>query len=253
MRTIPIGLLGAVALSACNTPARDGGAKPADASSVAPPAAPVREATVRALMHGHEKLAEAVRDALVRGDLDEAKSEAKLLSEQRIAGPTGPLWAGKVAAYRAAAGAVAAASDLKEAGRGLGMIAMACGDCHTEYGRPGILVEAANVQASGVRAYMQRHEWAAERLWDGLVVPSDDAWNAGALALSEGPLSPDELTPGKSSVPRVGELAGAVHDLAHRAVALDRAGARAQTYGQVLATCAECHQWLGGGPGAAQP
>jgi hypothetical protein len=97
---------------------------------------------------------------------------------------------------------------------------------------------------------MQRHQWAAERLWDGLVVPSDEAWQAGALALSEAPLAPQELTPGKSPVPKVGEMEQMVHALARQALDADRAEVRAHVYGQVLAACAACHAWLGGGPAA---
>jgi hypothetical protein len=95
---------------------------------------------------------------------------------------------------------------------------------------------------------MQRHRWAAARLWEGLVVPSDEAWKAGALALSDAPLSPELLTPGKSPVPKVGELELSVHDLGRRAQTLVGADARAELYGQALATCSACHQWLGGGP-----
>jgi hypothetical protein len=96
---------------------------------------------------------------------------------------------------------------------------------------------------------MRRHQWAAERLWDGLVVPSDEAWKWGATSLSEAPLAPEQLTPGKSPVPKVGELAQAVHAIARQATEVERVDVRADLYGDVLATCAECHQWLGGGPG----
>jgi cytochrome c553 len=151
-------------------------------------------------------------------------------------------------AMKAASAQTAGANDLKDAGRDVWLVARTCGDCHAKFGRPGIVIEQPGAPGSGARASMQRHQWAAERLWDGLVVPSDDAWNSGALALAEAPLAPEELTPGKSPVPRVRELAQTVHNLALKAASAERVDARADLYGEVLATCAECHQWLGGGP-----
>jgi hypothetical protein len=111
-----------------------------------------------------------------------------------------------------------------------------------------MLVGQPGAPAAGVRATMQRHQWAAQQLWEGLVVPSDDAWSAGALVMSEAPLEPEELSPGHSSAPRVGELALAVHDLGAKAGVSDRVSVRADLYGQMLASCADCHKWLGGGP-----
>lgn len=48
-------------------------------------------------------------------------------------------------------------------------------------------------------------------------------------------------------VPRVGELELAVHDLGRKAEAAARAADCAQLFGDAMASCAECHQWLGGG------
>jgi cytochrome c2 len=199
-------------------------------------------------MQGHEKLGEAMRDAVARGALEEAKGEARLLSELRIEGPGTELWRRMLEATKAAAARVASASDLKDASRGVAVVAKTCGDCHTVLGRPGTTVGDGGPPGSDVRAFMRRHQWAAERLWEGLVVPSDDAWKWGALSLSEAPLAPEQLTPGKSPVPRVGELAQTVHVLANKGVDVERADVRADLYGDVLVTCAECHQWLGGGP-----
>jgi len=95
-----------------------------------------------------------------------------------------------------------------------------------------------------------RHEWAASQMWDGLAIPSDDAWKAGAHVLSEEPLSPEALTPGKTPVPQVGVLEQSVHDLGRKAETTDRVDARMQLYGEAMAVCGECHKWLGGGPRA---
>lgn len=249
MRTIAIYFLAAVAASACRTTSgiqRPG--IPEGTESSRPPAPDAREAAVRARMQGHERLGDAMRDAVARGDLDEAKAEAKLLAKLRIEGPSGALWRQMFDAMRTAAAGLSGANDLNEASRDVAMVAKTCGDCHTMFGRPGVIVEQANARASGVRALMQRHQWAAERLWDGLVVPSDDAWRAGAVALAEAPLAPEQLTPGKSPGPKVGELEQAVHQLGQAAANTERVDVRVGLYGQALATCAECHKWLGGGP-----
>ena len=249
MRKTTLCLLAALAISACKA------TNPGDKAGVAgvpgpPPSASgdAAEATVRASMQGHDKHGDALRDAMVRGDLDRAKSEAKVLSELRLAGPTSGLFRHLLEAMKEAAARASGASDLEDASRDAGVVAKTCGDCHTVFGRPGMIVPQPAAPASGVRAAMQRHQWAAEQLWEGLVVPSDDQWNAGALALAEAPLAPEALTPGKSPVPRVGELARTVHDLGRKAAAVERVDMRADLYGQMLSTCADCHQWLGGGP-----
>ncbi len=86
------------------------------------------------------------------------------------------------------------------------------------------------------------------QLRDGLIIPSDDAWRAGAHVLSGSPLAPEVLTPGQTPVPEIGALTQSVHDLGRRAETLEQVDARVELYGEALATCAECHQWLGGGP-----
>ena len=96
--------------------------------------------------------------------LDEAKAEARLLAELRIAGPTGKLWNQMFDAMRAAAARSASASDLKEAGRDVGLVARTCGDCHTNFGRAGVLVEPPGALSSGTQAGMRRHQWAMARL-----------------------------------------------------------------------------------------
>jgi mono/diheme cytochrome c family protein len=253
MRTTAMYLLAALAVSACKTPSRSEHARTPDAEPSSPASGgDAREATVQARMQGHERHGDAMRDAVARGDLDEAKAEAKLLAELRIEGPTGKLWKQMFDAMRAAAARSASASDLKQAGRDVGLVARTCGDCHAMFGRAGVLVEPPGALSSGTQAGMRRHQWATEMLWDGLVVPSDDAWNAGALALSEAPLVPEQLTPGKSPVPRVGELAQAVHNLGVKAAGAKPVEARADVYGELVATCSECHTWLGGGPHPGQ-
>jgi hypothetical protein len=206
------------------------------------------EAAVRASMHGHDRHGDAMRDAMVRGDLDGAKAEAKVLAEMRVAGPTSGLFRHLLAAMKDAAARAAGASDLRSASYDVAIVAKTCGDCHQMFGRPGTIVGQPAAPAPGVHASMQRHQWAAEQLWEGLVVPSDEEWSAGGLALADAPLAPEALTPRKSPVPNVEELAQTVHDLGRKAAAVDRVDARADLYGQMLGTCADCHKGLGGGP-----
>jgi hypothetical protein len=249
MRKTTLYLLAVLTISGCKatSPGETAGAGPV---TEAPTTATgeTSEAAVRASMQGHDKHGDAMRDAMVRGDLDGARGEAKVLAEMRVAGPTSGLFRHLLGAMKDAAAQAAGASDLKGAGHDVAMVAKTCGDCHQAFGRPGTIVGQPAAPASGVRASMQRHQWAAEQLWEGIVVPSDEAWSAGALALADAPLAPEELTPGKSPAPRVGELAQTVHDLGRRAGAVERVDVRADLYGQMLGTCADCHRRLGGGP-----
>lgn len=204
--------------------------------------------TVPTLMKDHEKHGAAMRDAVARGDLVTAKREGKFLAELRIEGPIDPAWKLRLDAMNAAAARVAKAPDLTQASHALGGVAKTCAECHTMLGRPRPPVGEPAGQGSGVRPAMERHQWAATQLWQGLVIPSDDAWKAGALAMSEARLAPEAFTPGQSPVPKIAELEKRVHDLGRKAQSVEQLDSRVQVYGELMATCADCHRWLGGGP-----
>jgi hypothetical protein len=83
---------------------------------------------------------------------------------------------------------------------------------------------------------MFSHEWAADRLWRGIVEPADAAWNVGAATLAHMTLESGQ------EVPR--ELAdglAVVRDLRASATGVIAAGTRADLYDLLLGTCADCH------------
>jgi hypothetical protein len=95
---------------------------------------------------------------------------------------------------------------------------------------------------------MIRHRWAADRLWEGLIGPSDTAWTAGASALIDAPLYTDALTRDVEQYEPVTALTWTVHDIGARALMESDLTARAALYGQLLGTCAHCHELLKIGP-----
>jgi len=205
-------------------------------------------------MADHEKHGAALRDAVARGDLDGTRREANVLADLAADGSLDPAWRQKLDAMTAAADRIAKAPDLREASRDLGPLVTTCADCHSELGRPKPpVVGSPEDRASDVRSHMRRHEWAAAQLWNGLVIPSGDAWREGALALSEAPLAPETLTPNEAPMPQIVALAESVHHLGRKAQAAQKPDARAELFGDTMATCAECHQWLGGGPPTSAP
>jgi mono/diheme cytochrome c family protein len=231
-------------------------ATPAHASSAAPQA-PVHvmssriaeSPSVAARMQQHEKHAALLRDSVARGDLASARREARVLADLKLDASADRSWTDPLTAMNAAAAQLADADTQAEASRALARLALTCADCHAQLGRPGSSTFELERETWGVEGHMTLlHHAAALQMWDGLVVPSDDSWNAGARALSGAPLAPELLTPGKTPVPRVGELASHVHELARKATTANDRVTRADLFGQMMTTCATCHQWLGGGP-----
>jgi hypothetical protein len=242
-----VGLGVSLLLLACRTASPNGSDRIPETS--APTAAPLQQkTTVPARMEDHEKHGAAMRDAVARGDLEGAHREASLLANLRFDRGIDPTWRQKLDSMTTAAANVANSTDLTEASHDLGVVAKTCGDCHNAIGIPGPAIGEPLPEDSGVRARMITHQWAVAQLWDGLIVPSDKAWKAGARALAEAPLSPELLTPGKTPVPKVGMLTASVHDRGRRAETLEDAEARAALFGDLIATCAECHRWFGAGP-----
>ena len=94
---------------------------------------------------------------------------------------------------------------------------------------------------------MLRHQRAADRMWEGLMAPSEQAWVKGSEVMADAPLVPEAVSGNKSVAPESKELALAAHTVAHRARTTETRD-RGQAYGALIATCAGCHDKLGTSP-----
>lgn len=221
--------------------------KPEPTTLTSAPAADSR--ATKARMRDHDAHGAAVRDAVARADLDAARREARALADLRIEGELVPTWRTELEAMNASAARIVEAKDIGEASRGLAGLARTCGDCHAMLGGPAAVVGEAPEEAATGPLRMKRHQWAAARLWEGLVVPSEDAWRAGARVLQDAPLAPEPLAvQGKVPVAAVATLAQSVHALGRKASVVDAPVDRGAVYGELMATCASCHGLLGVGP-----
>ena len=194
-------------------------------------------------MYAHFSQVGEVQTALILGDLEAARRPAEWLAEHGRH-PAAAL-GGEAALNRLRAGAqeVARASTVPQATRGAASMAAACGQCHSAVASPLTMGSRATVpEGDELGEHMVRHLWAADRMWEGLIGPSDDLWRAGSAALAEDALflaGPEERGP---EVDRIGRAAHQLGTDARRATDVN---ARAEVYGLLLATCADCHALAG--------
>ena len=87
---------------------------------------------------------------------------------------------------------------------------------------------------------MRLHTWAADALWHGLVVPSDDQWIHGAHLIANATIDVSAMMHAKPNA-EVVELAEQLEAFAARAEGTRGLEQRAALYGDMLRTCASCH------------
>ena len=195
-------------------------------------------------MYGHFGHASEVQNAVIQGDLDAVRAPAQwLASHDAMEGlPKGS--DAYLEQLRQAAAQAVAAPDLPIAAKATAAIASACGACHSRYDVGPRFTPGAGPPDEGasVGAHMIRHVWAADRMWEGLIGPSEASWVAGARGLSEAPLEPHDVTGDAERAPAASELAHRVHDLGARAERTAGGEARAQIYGELLTSCSDCHR-----------
>jgi hypothetical protein len=207
----------------------------------AAPAAPIRQTrTARAYMQTHFAQSEHMRRALIAGDLTALHAAAEGVAKDEWTPNLRADWRPQLAAVRSAAGAAQKALSLEAAAEAFADLGAACSSCHLVTGGPGS--PRFPVPLPGSTASMLAHESATERLWQGVVAPSDAAWLEGAEQLIAAP----ELN---SDVELIASRSRHVRDLAERAK-LIAVKERPQLLGELLVTCANCHKQLGVGPSA---
>jgi mono/diheme cytochrome c family protein len=239
-----------VALTACGH--TEGAATPdaAPRSASAPTAARSLERAPRAMpeeriedyMADHFVIVTFSRDAVINGDLEALREPLRALADYDYEAVAPGGWLPWIARIQAAARLTSDASTLEAAASGVVTMAQACGGCHeASAGGPDFDTSGAVLDSPAsdtLDARMQRHIWAADRLWEGLIGPSAEAWRDGASALAHAPSTPPITNP--PLPPRFAAALLAMRELAEGS-ATAKLDERAEVYAELLASCASCH------------
>ncbi len=197
-------------------------------------------------MKDHFARVAAIKEALILNKVDEAHGPATWLAEHTAPEHMPAGWLPHVADFQLVASELAEETDLRRATAAAAELARACGACHAAlHAKPTFQVPPVPAAEGDHKVYMQRHKWAADRLWEGLVTPSADAWNTGAATLADSPVHFADLSSYGDRAPKIVELGKHVHELAGRAAAAAEPEAQAAVMGEFLATCATCHTLVG--------
>jgi hypothetical protein len=181
-----------------------------------------------------------VERLLVAGKLEDAKARAVALI-QVAPDPGMTRWQREVDDVTEAARALAAAPSIDEACREA-RLGEACASCHLQTQVPPRFAVPAMPPADEPTrtARMARHQWAADRLWEGLVGPSDHRWHVGLDVLVKTPLPFPRLT----DTPQIASQLQTFAQSAIAHLATDSLEDRAHRYGEMLVMCAACHSTL---------
>ena len=205
-----------------------------------PPRRPKLDANSRRHMDAKFVELRAVEHALVRGQLMEAKVSASAIANAPVDRELDD-WTRKSTHVRELARDVATAKSADDGLHRLPAVAAACAECHVATGAWPTLARAPHVPQDGAGTVirMARHQWAVDRMWDGMIGGSEESWRAGLDVLAATP--PPYSIADADKVALGAELQRlATTALQHRYI--DSLDERAQLYGQLLVTCAACHE-----------
>lgn len=184
------------------------------------------------------------RDALIDGDLERAKEAARSLVRHDYGDAFPEDWRHWVVQMKQLADEVVLAGNLDQASLAVGALGVTCGNCHWQQlaGPSGVRTEPEPWRdpPEDTVERMHRHQLGAEHLWAGLITPSEEAWRNGTITLTRAPLAAPEQD-GQPVDPRMAEDIDKIRDLAKQARVAGTHGDRGRIYGELIATCAHCH------------
>lgn len=226
-------------------------AAPASAPA-AVPSAELATPSVAEHMKEHFTRGAKMRDAVIAGDLAALRRDAQWMAEHQLSQSFPDAWKPHVERFQSAAKKALDAQKIDAAAEAVAETAARCGSCHAALGGPKLVLGEPPAEGSGTTPHMARHQWAAERMWDALTVPSDAAWLKATETMADAPLSSKAVTGERSVDKKVEELAVKVHAIAEKARGERDMGKWQKAYGELLTTCAECHQAAGAKPTKAR-
>jgi cytochrome c553 len=152
-------------------------------------------------------------------------------------------WQPYARTFQSEAGAVADAKTPDEAAAAVGRMVATCGDCHAAHkAKPNIGSTPIVGKAGSVKDHMTAQLAALDRLWDGLMIPSDQAWGEGAKLLANVAVPQKSLQKeGLDKADSATLLAESLRRLSASAAKATTKGERSTTYAELLTTCVACH------------
>lgn len=194
-------------------------------------------------MAAHSAAAQAAREAIIVGNLEAANAAGLQIADRwPLAHLPDTARVDEVVLVQNAR-ALSEASSIEGAAAAFGRMSVACGSCHAaQDARPGLDAPAPSPQSPAIGEQMQRYHWAAERMWQGLVLPSQEALDEARAALVDSAAFTPEWSLDPLKMPAE-VLAGALSDIGS-----SPGTDPGSDYGMLLMTCAACHHYSPGGP-----
>ena len=200
-----------------------------------PPEAATEAELPRAQAHQHVQhkldLARATEMLLIRGELDAARPLARAIADEP-SDPDDP-WKRAVIRVRNEAAGIAYANTLDESLTAMGRLTKACAECHATSASP--IAFSLPPQRADATA-IDRHRWAADRLWEASISGRDDAWLAALDIFATGVIT----VTGDAQLETLQRIAVSTR-AQWRDETIER---RAEDYSELLAACMACHAEL---------
>lgn len=239
-RTLILGTLASVALAACS-------ARPSLA-----PASEARRDDVRSHMRDHFSIAGQARDAVVRGDAALAQGALIWMSQHHYPPELAKDWEPYVTRMQRAARDARDTADLSAMAHAVARMGAECGNCHQALGRGPRMQTTQPVpdptsQSGGddpralLRDRMRQHQWAADRLWEGLIGPWEAAFSEGCAQLREFRVSRELSAEQRASLAKIRALGEC---------GTGSGAEPAERYAEIILECGTCHATFAVDPGA---
>ena len=194
------------------------------------------------LMHEQFRSVMGAHDSIIRGNLQGAKNEARLVAH--FPDPVG---------LRSGRGAVSGGDEgLCRTRRGCAPICPRPRRPPGRCWRPAAIATVRSARClrirrrrkppiGGVIGHMLTHQAALDLLVQGLTTPSTSLWNQGADALVAAPLRKGQLPSDAKVSGEVLKSEKHVHELATRARLAEDTPSRVAVYSELVQSCATCH------------